>query len=189
MIPIDYSEVKPVKKAMPSAKEQLHTLLALPESLEGMTVEQMFYHATRQKALAEALDEVGKLYREQLLRTAEQTGTKQGNNFVVMLPDGGGWRKEVRVSLSLDKEKAIALAKSKGLDDLIVIEEKLSKDADLAEVVNIVKQEYPDWVCSEETVSESDLEEAVYSGKLTVDELRGVLKEKVVNALTYIKNG
>ena len=189
MIPIDYSEVKPVKKAMPSAKEQLHTLLALLESLEGKTKEQMFYHATRQKALAEALDEVGKLYREQLLRTAEQTGTKQGNNFVVMLPDGGGWRKEVRVSLSLDKEKAIALAKSKGLDNLIAIEERLSKDADLAEVANIVKQEYPDWVCSEETVSESDLEEAVYSGKLTVDELRGVLKEKVVNALTYIKNG
>lgn len=112
--------------------------------------------------------------------------TESGGHKVV-LPDGTGWEKQARVSVSVNNEASLELMKQKKLYEHITRDEFVS-DENMEAVVNFLKSEgRGDLLTVEESVNQSDLEQAYLNGNVTDEELSELITRKVTYALVEIK--
>lgn len=123
-----------------------------------------------------------------LFQSAEQLGqvTESGGNKVV-LPDGTGWEKQARVSVSVDQEKAIGLLTEKHLPEYIDRKEYVTTE-DMEKAVEVLKSVGRfDLIAMDESVSNESLEQAYLQGQITDDELGSIISRKVTYALVEVK--
>ena len=156
---------------------------------EEMTTEQIaevFKNFKEAKKIIEDYEK--KTLKPFLFQSAEKLGiaTESGGNKV-MLPDGSGWEKQARVSVSVDAEKALALMKQKKLMEYINKEEFVSEEH--METVTAILQNIDrgDLISRKESVAQSDLEQAFLSGRITDNELGGIISRKITYALVEVK--
>jgi hypothetical protein len=119
---------------------------------------------------------------------AEQFGTRtDSGGHRVVLPDGTGWEKQARVSVSVDQEKAVELMADKKLHEYIEKEDFIPAE-NLEKVINIIKAEgREDLLKTKESVEESSLEQAYLNKQITDDELSELITRKVTYALVAVK--
>lgn len=156
---------------------------------EEMTAEKINEVFRNFKEAKKILDDYEKKTLKPFLFTgAEKLGTQtESGGHKVVLPDGTGWEKQARVSVSVDNEKAIELLTNKGLGEFITISESISLD-NMEKVVNILKSlERSDLITTNKDVSAPDLEQAYYQGFINDEELSELISRKVTYALVEVK--
>lgn len=140
--------------------------------------------------LAENISSIVAKYKKELrekmflIATEEVKPDKKGS-YIIRFDDGSGFKKEARVSLSIDKDKAIELAGKKGLN---ILKDKLTHKRSLSklEVTNLVK-EYPDIFEIESKLDEGLLEQAYINEEITDEEFENIVNRKVNYALRKYK--
>lgn len=156
---------------------------------EEMTVETIAEVFRNFKEAKKILDDYEKkTLKPFLFQSAEKLGalTESGGNKVV-LPDGTGWEKQARVSVSVDGEKAIALMKQKNLHEYIDKEDFISEE-NVGRVIALLEGlERHELISHKESVSQSSLEQAYFNGNITDDELGGIISRNTTYALVEVK--
>lgn len=119
---------------------------------------------------------------------AESFGTQTDNGgHKVVLDDGTGWEKQARVSVKVDQEKAVGLMTEKRLVEYIDKKEYITEE-DMEKAVNVLKSvERFDLIASEESVSDSSLEQAYLNQQISDEELSELVTRKTTFALVEVK--
>lgn len=123
-----------------------------------------------------------------LFQSAETFGmaTDNGGNKVV-LPDGTGWEKQARVSVTVDNDKALELLKEKGLTEYIDTTEHIVED-ETGTVIDLLKAiGREELVEQREATNEGYLEQAFLAEAITDDELAALIERKTTFALVEVK--
>lgn len=156
------------------------------EEMDAEKINEVFRNFKEAKKILESYEK--ETLKPFLFTGAEKLGvqTESGGHKVV-LPDGTGWEKQARVSVSVDQEKAIEVLEGNNLHDFIDKEEYVSAE-DMEKVINILKSiDRTDLISKKQSVTDSSLEQAYLQGFISDDELGSLISRKVTYALVEVK--
>ena len=124
-----------------------------------------------------------KRIREKLFEAADKFGEKDDKGSAkVTFPDGKWFKKEARVSVSINREKVLEKHEITPLS--FVKEIPVFDDDKLDEVVKVVEVHLPEAIIDfKKEINEAGIEEAYVNGELTDDDIREIITKKVVYAL------
>lgn len=124
--------------------------------------------------------------RKKMFAEAEEVGTRDEKGSVsVSYDDGKGYQKQARVSVKFNELKALDFLREKGMEDLIHAKQVLPPEEDdrYVTAICLLAQERPDLLDEVETVGESDLESAIYEGRIKSEDLENLVDRSVTYAL------
>lgn len=169
-------------------RQVVMNLLGLKEEFTDLKEGYTTLHLLKQ--IKEILDDYEKnTLKPALFKLAEAKGYQdEKGSYIVQFEDGTGWKKEARHSIKVNKEKAVAVFKQKGLVEYIVKQTKVKEDADVEIIASFVPPNLKEKFFEEvEDVPEEYIEQAVLSDQLSHDELAEIVDRKTVYALVEIK--
>lgn len=123
-----------------------------------------------------------------LFAGAEKLGEQtESGGHKVLLPDGTGWEKQARVSVSVDQDKAVTLLDSKNLFEYIDYTESVKPEF-MEKVTHMLKSlGREELVETTVSVSPESLEQAYFKGDISDDEFTTLISRKVTYALVEVK--
>jgi hypothetical protein len=163
--------------------------LGLEVSGKELTAEQIGELFKNFKQIKKTLEDYEKkTLKPYFFSGAESFGTQtDSGGHKVILEDGTGWEKQARVSISVNQDRALELLRAKGLVDFIDFKAYVAEE-DMEQVVKILNGlERDELVTVDESVSNDSLEQVYLQGKISDDELGGLIERKVTYALVEVK--
>lgn len=161
-------------------------LAVLGLEIEGKSNREIYDVWKQGKEIEDILKKFMDSCKKAMFVNAESEGSKdEKGSYSMQYEDGKGYQKQARVSISLNQNKAIDFLRSNGLEELVCKKQVLPREEDerYATVVGIIAQANPDLLDITEYVEESDLETAIYDGKIESEELDELVDKKVTYAL------
>lgn len=131
--------------------------------------------------------------RLKLFAYAEEQGVKDGKGaWVMQFSDGTGYKKEPRTRVSINEDRAVAFAKSKGFNDLLKQEwagDEMALQRALQWLEQNTSKEHMQGFGLEkvERFDEDALEVAFMESRVTSEEVESIIDRKVNYALRKIK--
>lgn len=158
----------------------LLALLSLPtiDSLReaGTTVDKPFQSFLNVDLIVGYLEEYKSSLRQLLFELAETRGARDSKgSYSIQFTDGTGFKKEARTKVTLNQDKALALAEQKELPDLIKdIYKPATEEIEQLALKYYSKMVDDSNILTEKGVSEEAIEQALSEGLLTEDDLRSI---------------
>lgn len=137
--------------------------------------------------IIDILEDYNKDVREELFYLAEQEGiTDEKGSSTVQYADGSGFKKEARVKVKVNPEKAQEVEKEKGVK-ILGYKPKFKGAIRSNEEIERMKNQFGHLVEFDEEVDEEYLEKLYYEGVLKDEDLDEMVDREVTYALKKLK--
>ena len=168
-------------------KDALLTMLGLDSDPSSKSNEQLLDDILKIDEAKKVLDDYYKKAKDILFKVAEEEGEADDKgSLTVTLPNGMWFKKEARVSMSIDEDKVKELNEQKSLSFVSRVPE-INRNY-IHEAVELLEKQLPEAI--EDFIFEVDeegLEQAYANGEITDDELKSIIDRKVSYALKKCK--